>query len=106
MFLAFPIWLAGVALFKLPPPAFPPRIARYLRIGSSLLYAPIFFAFGRLPWIDGNNLDYLLTVITTLFLWILLSANSPHPPQPPALHASRDFSPFSYTLYAAHVTLL
>src|SRR5260370_13369029 len=106
MFLAFPIWLAGVALFKLPPPAFPPRIARYLRIGSSLLYAPIFFAFGRLPWIDGNNRDYLLTVITTLFLWILLSANARHPSQTRAVLISREFARFSYTLYAAHVPFL
>jgi peptidoglycan/LPS O-acetylase OafA/YrhL len=106
MFLAFPIWLAGVALFKLPPPAFPPRTARYLRIGSSLLYIPIFFAFGRLPWIAGNNRDYLLTVITTLFLWILLSANTPHPSRSRAVHASREFARFSYTLYATHVPFL
>ena len=106
MFLAFPIWLAGVALFKLPPPAFSPRTARYLRIGSSLLYAPVFFAFGRLPWITGNNRDYLLTVITTLFLWILLSANTPHPSRTRAVRISRDFARFSYTLYAAHVPFL
>lgn len=106
MFLAFPIWLAGVALFKLPPPAFSPRTARYLRIGSSLLYVPIFFAFGRLPWIAGNNRDYLLTVITTLFLWILLSANTPHPSRTRAVRASREFARFSYTLYAAHVPFL
>jgi peptidoglycan/LPS O-acetylase OafA/YrhL len=106
MFLAFPIWLAGVALFKLPPPAFSPRTARYLRIGSSLLYAPIFFAFGRLPWITGNNRDYLLTVITTLFLWILLSANTPHTSRSRAVRASREFARFSYTLYVAHVPFL
>ncbi|HWW96268.1 MAG TPA: acyltransferase [Edaphobacter sp.] len=106
MFMAFPIWLAGVALFKLPPPAFSPRTARYLRIGSSLLYVPIFFAFGRLPWIAGNNRDYLLTVITTLFLWILLSANTPHPSRTRAVRASREFARFSYTLYAAHVPFL
>jgi peptidoglycan/LPS O-acetylase OafA/YrhL len=106
MLLAFPIWLAGVLLFKLPPPAFPPRTARYLRIGSSLLYAPIFFAFGRLPWIAGRNRDYLLTVITTLFLWILLSANTPHPSQTSAVRVPRELARFSYTLYAAHVPFL
>jgi peptidoglycan/LPS O-acetylase OafA/YrhL len=106
MFLAFPIWLAGVVLFKLPPPAFSPRTARYLRIGSSLLYVPIFFAFGRLPWLTGNNRDYVLTVITTLFLWILLSANAPHPSRTRAVRISREFARFSYTLYAAHVPFL
>ncbi|HEX3571181.1 MAG TPA: acyltransferase [Acidobacteriaceae bacterium] len=106
MFLAFPVWLAGVALFKLPPPAFSPRTARYLRVGSSLLYIPIFFAFGRLPWIAGNNRDYLLTVITTLFLWILLSANTPHTSRSRAVRASREFARFSYTLYVAHVPFL
>lgn len=106
MLLVFPIWLAGVLLFKLPPPAFAPRTARYLRVGSSLFFAPIFFAFGRLPWIVGNNRDYLLTVITTLFLWTLLSANTPHPSRTRAVRVPRELARFSYTLYAAHVPFL
>jgi peptidoglycan/LPS O-acetylase OafA/YrhL len=71
-----------------------------------LLYTPIFFAFGRLPWITGNNRDYLLTVITTLFLWILLSARAPHPSRTRTVRISREFARFSYTLYAAHVPFL
>jgi peptidoglycan/LPS O-acetylase OafA/YrhL len=66
----------------------------------------MFFAFGRLHWIAGNNRDYLLTAITTLFLWILLSANTPHPSGTRAVRASREFARFSYTLYAAHVPFL
>jgi peptidoglycan/LPS O-acetylase OafA/YrhL len=104
--LSFPIWLAGVALFKLPPPSFPPRTGRYLRLGASLLYAIAFFAFGRLPTITGIQRDYLLTFITTLFLWILLSADTPYPPHARAVLASRESARFSYTLYAAHVPLL
>jgi peptidoglycan/LPS O-acetylase OafA/YrhL len=104
--LSFPIWLAGVALFKLPPPSFTPRTGRYLRSGASLLYAIAFFAFGRLPTITGLQRDYLLTFITTLFLWILLSADVPYPPHARAVLVSRESARFSYTLYAAHVPLL
>jgi len=106
MVLNFPIWLAGVALFKLPVPALPSRAARYLRIGSSLLYAILFFAFGRIPWITGRKRDYLLTLITTLFLWILLSAAALHPSRSRTVHISREFARFSYTLYAVHVPFL
>jgi peptidoglycan/LPS O-acetylase OafA/YrhL len=106
MFLSFPIWLAGVALFKLPPSSFTPRRGRYFRLGASLLYALIFFGFGRLPMIDGRNRDYLLTFFTTLFLWILLSANAPYPPHARATEISRESARFSYTLYATHVPLL
>jgi peptidoglycan/LPS O-acetylase OafA/YrhL len=104
--LSFPIWLAGVALFKLPPPSFTPRTGRYLRLGASLFYAVAFFAFGRLPTITGFHRDYLLTFITTLFLWILLSADAPYPARARAVLASRESARFSYTLYAAHVPLL
>jgi peptidoglycan/LPS O-acetylase OafA/YrhL len=106
MFLSFPIWLAGVALFKLSPPSFTLRNGRYVRLGASLCYALIFFGFGRLPMIEGRNRDYLLTIFTTLFLWILLSANAPHPSLARAVIASRESARFSYTLYATHVPFL
>jgi hypothetical protein len=104
--LSFPIWLAGVALFKLPPPSFTPRFGRYFRLGASLCYPLIFFGFGRLPMIDGRNRDYLLTLFTTLFLWILLSANAPYPPHARAAQFSRASARFSYTLYATRVPFL
>ena len=106
MFLSFVIWLAGVVLFKLPPPSFTPRNGRFLRLGASLCYAPIFFGFERLPMIGGLNRDYLFALLTTLFLWILLSANKPYPSHARVVQVSRESARFSYTLYANHVPFL
>jgi peptidoglycan/LPS O-acetylase OafA/YrhL len=106
IFLSFPIWLAGVALFKLPPPSFTSRNGRFLRLGASLCYVPIFFGFGRLQMIGGLNRDYVFTILTTLFLWILLSANKPYPSHARVVQVSRESARFSYTLYANHVPFL
>jgi peptidoglycan/LPS O-acetylase OafA/YrhL len=104
--LNFPIWLAGVALFLLPAPSFTPRIGRYVRIGASLIYLPIFFAFGRYPVISGLFRDYLLTVFTFLYLWVLLSAKERHSIGARRVSFSREVARFSYTLYAVHLPAL
>jgi peptidoglycan/LPS O-acetylase OafA/YrhL len=102
----FPIWLAGVLLFKLPAPSIPPRLERPIRIIATLIYALIFFTIGKYRGISFRNNDYLLTVITFFFLWILLSAKAPHPDRTRTVLLSRGLARFSYTLYAVHVPLL
>jgi peptidoglycan/LPS O-acetylase OafA/YrhL len=104
--LSFPIWLAGVLLFKLPAPPIPARMARSIRIITTLVYAPIFLTIGKYRGISFRANDYLLTIITFFFLWILLSAKSPHPNRTRTVIFSREIARFSYTLYAVHVPLL
>jgi peptidoglycan/LPS O-acetylase OafA/YrhL len=104
--LNFPIWLAGVVLFLLPSPSFTPGRGRYVRIGASLIYVPIFFAFGRHPMISQLFRDYLLTGVTFLYLWVLLSAKERYPAGARSVHISRELARFSYTLYAVHLPLL
>jgi len=106
IFLNFLIWLVGVALFLLPAPSFTPRKGRYLRIGASLIYLPIFFAFGRHPMIGLLFRDYLLTVVTFFYLWVLLSAKEPYPAGARSVPVSREVARFSYTLYAVHLPIL
>ncbi len=103
---AFPIWLAGAALFKLPSPSFNPRTAKYLRVAAALIYLTVFFSLSKIHSIPDLASDYLLTVVTFLFLWLLLSAKETFQPQLRGVHASRELARFSYTLYAAHIPLL
>ena len=56
--------------------------------------------------VGGYTPDYAFTLITTLFLWILLSANTAHPPHARVVQVSRESARFSYTLYANHVPFL
>ena len=103
--MAFPIWLAGAALVKVPLLPFHPCTAKYLRAAAALIYLPVFFALSRIE--SAPNLaNYLLTFATFLFLWVLLSAKEPFQPQARSAHASRELGRFSYTLYAAHMPLL
>jgi peptidoglycan/LPS O-acetylase OafA/YrhL len=106
MFMTFPMWLAGVALFKLPRPSFAPRKGRLLRVVASLIYAPIFFGIGRFSAMGFFSRDCLLTVITTFFLWIMLSATDGFVPEARSVRISRELARFSYTLYAVHVPFL
>jgi len=103
---SFPIWLAGAALFKLPPPSFTPRTGRQLRIAALLIYLPVFFILGRLHTLSALVGDYLLTVLTFLLLCIFLSAKDRFTPEALSVRASRELARFSYTLYAVHIPLL
>lgn len=105
LLLGFPIWLAGVVLFKLPAPSFPAGVARYARLAATLIYLPIFFAMGRIhlpAFID----DYILGLFTLAYLWVLLSARDPYPATDISARGSRELARFSYTLYATHLPLL
>ncbi len=61
---SFPIWLAGAALFKVPPPTFNPRTAKYLRVAATLIYLPVFFVLNKIHSIPDRVNDYLLAVAT------------------------------------------
>ena len=72
-----------------------------------MVYALAFFALTKIHSIPGLLSDYLLTVLTFAFLWLLLSADrAPDPQAAEIVHASREFARFSYTLYAVHTPLL
>jgi peptidoglycan/LPS O-acetylase OafA/YrhL len=103
---SFPIWLAGVVLFKLPPPSFPPQTAKNLRITASIVFLPVFFLMAKTSAIPSLLNDYLLATITLLYLWILLSAQEPFLPAAKTVRASREMARFSYTLYALHIPFL
>jgi peptidoglycan/LPS O-acetylase OafA/YrhL len=106
MLMDFPIWLAGVVLFKLPPPPLAPASAKVLRIAASFLYAPVFFGILHLPGVGGLNADYLLTVVTMIYFWILLSAKDRYDFRARSVRVSRELARFSYSLYALHVPFL
>ena len=105
--LYFPIWLSGTLLTLIPAPKFTNKG----RIVACLLYVPIFFAFTKLDALNGGVStvplfvrDYLLTIVTVLFLWVLLSAVEPSS-QSKSEHMIRETSRFSYTLYVVHMPL-
>jgi peptidoglycan/LPS O-acetylase OafA/YrhL len=102
---SFPIWLAGVALVKIPAPKFAARRAGLIRILASIVYVPIFFGLSRLHGLPSLANDYVLTVVSFGYLWVLLSAKSRHG-QGAKEGATRGLARFSYTLYAVHIPLL
>ena len=103
---SFPMWLAGAALVKWKPPVFSASTGRVVRIAATLIYFPIFFGIGRIHVASGVWNDYLLTLATVLYVWLLLSHREPFRPGAIAVEASREGARFSYTLYAAHTPVL
>ena len=103
---SFPIWLAGTLLLLVPPPRLSAHAAHRARILAALLYPIVFFSLAKLHSLPGLADDYLLTVATFVFLWILLSANSRAIPRSISVRTSRELARFSYTLYAVHTPLL
>ncbi|WP_162539216.1 acyltransferase [Granulicella sp. WH15] len=102
---SFPIWLAGVALFKVDGPSLSPVNGRRIRIIATLVYFPIFFLLGHYP---ANHLvdDYLLTIATLLYLWLLKSDKDRYSPGAWGVRGSREMARFSFTLYASHTPFL
>jgi peptidoglycan/LPS O-acetylase OafA/YrhL len=101
----FPIWLAGVALTRMPRPRFSGRTASWIRIAACVIYLPIFFGSARIHSLPVVVDDYILAGFTFGLLWILLSAKGSAPSDVRA-HATRGLARFSYTLYVAHTPLL
>jgi len=99
--LLFPIWLAGTLLTLLPRL----RLNHTIRVISTVAYMGSFLfcvAFSHShAWLS----DYLLTIITTAYLWILLSAVQ-RSSGGRAEHLARGMAEFSYTLYLVHMPFL
>ena len=106
MLYSFPIWLAGTLLLLVPPPRFSASVGRRARIVAACIYPLVFFALAKIRWLPGFTGDYVLTVATFVFLWILLSANGSAAPTALPVRASREMARFSYTLYAVHTPFL
>jgi peptidoglycan/LPS O-acetylase OafA/YrhL len=105
--LYFPIWLSGTLLACIPAP----KLGFKSRILAWVLYVPIFFAFTKFVSINNAFVavpvevrDYLLTIATFLFLWVMLSATEPSS-KSTSEHVIRETSRFSYTLYVVHIPL-
>ena len=98
--LEFPIWLAGTLLCFMPIP----RLSGTVRLLASAVYVAMLFILQRqtIVHLHWMLVDYLLTLSTFLYLWILLSATAEARPSPGAA-VSRGLSRFSYTLYVVHM---
>jgi peptidoglycan/LPS O-acetylase OafA/YrhL len=99
--LLFPIWLLGVALLKLK--SVPVR--RLYQCLSTLLYLSISVIFAKIR-INDLLKDYLFAVVSTIYLWILLSATNEASPHRPLNRFARHLASFSYTLYIVHLPFL
>jgi peptidoglycan/LPS O-acetylase OafA/YrhL len=94
------IWLAGTLLAILPVRITSSRTA----LVASAIYIPVFFGMNRYLPLSPLALDYLLTVFTFAFLWILIGLRK-ESQQSLAVTFSRDLSRLSFTLYVGHVPL-
>ncbi|WP_263381790.1 acyltransferase family protein [Granulicella arctica] len=97
----FPIWMTGALLYRLPTL----KLSTRYRVLAAVVYVPIFFALAHVSFITGISSDYLLTVFTFFFFWIILSATGPATPSL-AERATRTVAGFSYTLYVVHMPFL
>lgn len=103
----FVIWLFGAALALLPVPDFGAK----MRVLAAVVYVPLFLMEpiynpfrGRLPYPEVWP-DYILGVLTTIFLWVILSATRTAADNGLA-RFSRRLSRFSFTLYVVHFPFL
>ena len=103
---SFPIWLAGVALLRLKAPAFPGRTGRTVRVAATLVYFPLLIGLSRFNALPPLASDYLLTALTLLYLWLLLSDRTRFRAEALEVRGSREMARFSYTLYATHTPVL
>jgi peptidoglycan/LPS O-acetylase OafA/YrhL len=97
----FPFWLCGIALLFLPRPA----LSRRIRAAAALVYAPIFLGASVLDRFTPALSDSLLSLLTTVFLWVLLCGHERSSGGRVEIF-SRAISRFSYTLYLVHFPLL
>ena len=104
--LLFPLWLAGVTLHFLPPIQLSAR-SRYVAttifcIGFYALTVALHIFTGA---VSSMVLMYVVGLVTTLFLWVVLSAREErHYTRYEGV--SRFTADFSYSLYAVHFPML
>ena len=66
---------------------------------------PAFFVVTPWPW-HVIKMDYALGLVTTVFLWIVLSATGPMNQRTAVARASRGLAGASYSLYLVHYPFL
>ncbi len=103
---AFPIWLFGVLLYRLAPPRLSQERAGLVRLLATVVFLLSFFALSRVTLISGMFNDYVLGVITTAYLWLLLSNQEGYKPEAWGVRCARASARFSFTLYLVHTPLL
>jgi peptidoglycan/LPS O-acetylase OafA/YrhL len=100
---SFPIWLAGTLLVVIPPPSFSARNCRRALLLATPLYLLCFFAVSRNRTYSMQSGDYVLTVATFGFLWLLLAVRNRAQAKSLRVRAARELARFSYSLYALHL---
>ena len=98
----FPVWLLGMALTLVPVP----HIRAALRWFAASIYLPLLFFFSRADRWPLLAQDYIFSVLTVIFLWIMLSANGEADTSTYFTRGSRGLARFSYTAYVVHQPLL
>lgn len=99
----FPVWLCGTLLAKMKPPA----VGKAVRQTATLLYLLCVFVLAMTPWpLHYLKMDYVLGLLTVVFLWVMLSATRKVNEQAVAVRASRRLAGFSYSLYVVHYPML
>jgi peptidoglycan/LPS O-acetylase OafA/YrhL len=98
----FPVWLLGMALALVRTP----RISVIGRWLAALIYVPLIFLFSRVDRWPLLWQDYIFSIITVIFLWIMLSAKGEADESGYFARGSRGLSRFSYTLYVVHQPVL
>ena len=99
----FPVWLCGALLAAVRVP----RLGRRVRLAAFVLYLPslYFFIAFHWPW-RLFKMDHALGMVTALFLWVILSAQSRVQEGAIMVRAARSLAGMSYSLYLAHYPML
>jgi peptidoglycan/LPS O-acetylase OafA/YrhL len=97
----FLIWLAGTILLIVPRPSFDFPV----RVLATIGYLISFLSCVALSHNHGVLSDYLLTIATTLFIWVLL-AGKERSSGGKAERFGRSIARFSYTLYVVHMPFM
>jgi peptidoglycan/LPS O-acetylase OafA/YrhL len=100
IFMLFPLWLMGVALFFVPPRQF----SHASRIVASAAYITFLLVCVQLAR-NYPFIDYLLGLVTAAYIWLLISATDRSSGGAGEAFA-RGTARFSYTLYLVHMPLL
>jgi peptidoglycan/LPS O-acetylase OafA/YrhL len=96
------IWLAGVALRKLPPLT----LSNRLRWTTGIVFTLFFFVHAHSRWLSSHLSNLSTVLATVLLIWVLLSARSRADERTSWVRFSRALARFSYTLYVIHVPIL
>lgn len=99
----FPVWLLGSVLARVRAPA----VGAGVRGLASLVYAGALLWIMLHPWnARWFKQDYVLGLLTAMFLWVWLSAVQRAREGTPVDRAIRRLAEFSYSLYLVHYPLL